>query len=117
MNQAITFYRSIKSLILRMFNPIFKFVKSYTDLLYLKFYGVETERGYVTLKGYPIIQRSEGAKIILGKNVTLVSKSKYNCAGINHKVILAAIRENSILEIKGNFGASGSAIVAMNSII
>ena len=51
MKLLITFYRFIKRLILNTFNPTFKFVKNYTDLIYLRFYGVETELGYVTSKG------------------------------------------------------------------
>jgi acetyltransferase-like isoleucine patch superfamily enzyme len=108
--------KNIKWLINMLYLPIFNRFKKYFDYYYLKYYGVDTELGFVTLSGLPIIHRHKNAKIILGKDVTLVSKSKFNSAGINHPVILASIRENSVLKIHGSFGASGSAIVAMNSI-
>jgi acetyltransferase-like isoleucine patch superfamily enzyme len=93
-----------------------QFIKSYIDFLYLRYYGVETKHGYVILQGLPLIHKHPNAKIIIGKNTILVSKSKYNSAGINHPVILAAIRKNAILNIHGSFSASGTSIVAMNHI-
>ena len=85
--------------------------------MYLSYYGVDTKLGYVELNGFPIIHKHKNGRIVIGKGTTLVSKSKCNSAGINHPMILASLREDSELTIQGNFGASGSAIVAMNSII
>jgi acetyltransferase-like isoleucine patch superfamily enzyme len=109
---------------LRFINKVFnffyrrprKFLKPFFDYLYLSYYGVETKLGYVELLGLPIIHRQKNARIIIGAKTTLVSKSRYNAAGINHPVILAATRENAVLNIHGSFGASGSAIVAMESV-
>lgn len=108
--------RTIKWVLNRIFKPFYAHIKVYFDYYYLSYYGVETEIGYVSLQGLPIIHKHRNARIILGKGIVLVSNSKYNSAGINHPVILAAIRENAELRIHGAFGASGSAIVAMNSI-
>ncbi len=85
------------------------------DYLYLKYYGVDTKYGYVQLFGLPIISKCKGSKIILGKGCSLVSKSKYNQAGINHPVILATLTPMAIIDI-GAVGISGSSICAVKKI-
>lgn len=85
------------------------------DFLYLTSHGVDTQFGYVKLMGLPIISKCKGSKIILGKGCTLVSKSKYNIAGINHPVILATLSPTAIINI-GKVGISGSSICAMKEI-
>ncbi len=62
------------------------------DYEYLISQGVETEYGNVFLGGKPIIHKHPNSKIIIGKNVTLLSDTKYNFAGINHPVILATVQ-------------------------
>ncbi|MHA6249236.1 acyltransferase [Pontibacter sp. CAU 1760] len=97
---------------------LFKFILNpsiVVDYIYLKFHGVDTKLGYVKLMGWPIIQKAKGSKIILHKGVTLVSKSKYNIAGINHPVIIATLAENAIIEI-GAVGISGSTLCAVEGI-
>jgi acetyltransferase-like isoleucine patch superfamily enzyme len=86
------------------------------DFLYLRYYGVETEFGYVKLLGFPIIYRSPGSRIILGKNVTLVSALKYNIAGINHPVILATLTDCATIKIGDGSGCSGSVLCAVKEI-
>jgi len=86
--------------------------KKLFDYAFLKFNGVDTKYGYVNLIGLPIIQKNQKSSIKIGPNVTLVSKSMGNIAGINHPVILSTLRENSFINIEGPFGASGSAIIA-----
>ena len=85
------------------------------DYLFLRFYGVKTEFGYVKLYGFPIISKCKGSTIIIGKGCSLISKSKYNLAGINHPVILATLSAGAIIEI-GKVGISGSSICAVKSI-
>jgi len=106
----------LKGLLWGIINPVRTYLNKYFDYVYLISKGVETELGYVELKGLPIIHKHKDARIIIGKGTTLISKSKYNSAGINHPVILASLREGAILKIDGSFGASGSAIVAMDRI-
>jgi acetyltransferase-like isoleucine patch superfamily enzyme len=89
--------------------------KMIIDFLYLKAHGVETRYSYVVLKGFPIINKFKGSRIILGKGCTLVSKSKYNFAGINHPVILATLSSKAIIKI-GKVGISGSSICAAKEI-
>jgi acetyltransferase-like isoleucine patch superfamily enzyme len=70
----------------------------------------------VRLFGLPIIYRHGGASIVLGDNIILSSSTRFNLAGINHRVILAADRENSNITIGSNTGISGAVIHARNSI-
>lgn len=91
--------------------------KKKADFEYLLSQGVETEFGYVYLGGKPIIKKHPDSRIILGKNITLLSDSEYNCAGINHPVILATLSKNSIIEIKDGSGLSGTSVVSQSSII
>lgn len=82
------------------------------DYEYLLAHGVETEPGFVTLHGRPIIHKHPDAQIILGKDVTIISESEYNDAGINHPTILAATEPGAKIIIHDGVGMSGSSIVA-----
>lgn len=108
--------KTVKRLLFFFVNPVRNTVRKYFHYIYLRYYGVETKYGYVTLMGLPIIHKATGARIIIGPGTILISKSKYNSAGINHPVILGAVRKDAVLHIHGGLGASGSAIVAMKSI-
>lgn len=90
--------------------------KQQADYDYLRSRGVETELGYVYLVGNPMIERGEGARIIIGKGVILVSESTYNTAGINHPVILSAEGPNSVIRIEDGVGISGASIVTCSEI-
>lgn len=83
---------------------------------YLKSHGVETELGNVELIGKPIIKCVNGGRIIIGKDVTLVSDSTYNVAGINHPVILVADGPESVIRISDGVGISGASIVTCSTI-
>jgi acetyltransferase-like isoleucine patch superfamily enzyme len=83
---------------------------------YLRYFGVETQIGYVRLIGLPIIKRAAETRIILGKGVTLVSKSEGNAAGINHPVILATLAEGAVIQIEDGCGLSGSSICAVRGV-
>jgi acetyltransferase-like isoleucine patch superfamily enzyme len=86
-----------------------------TDYLFLRYHGVETRIGYVKLLGWPIIHKAKGSRIILHNGVTLVSRSKYNVAGINHPVIIATLAEGAKIEI-GRSGLSGASICAVEGV-
>ena len=85
--------------------------KAQADYDYLRRRGVETELGYVRLVGLPDIERAEGARIIIGKGVTLVSEATANSAGVNHPVILSAEGPGSVIKIGDGVGMSGASIV------
>jgi acetyltransferase-like isoleucine patch superfamily enzyme len=90
--------------------------KKVLDYIYLKSCGVETKYGYVTLIGRPIIKKFPGSRIILGKDVLLISKTAVNVAGINHPVILATQSESAKIEFMNNSGASGVSVVAVKGV-
>lgn len=94
-----------------------KYVTQTVDFIYLRYYGVETSFGFVKLLGFPIIKRVAGSRIVIGKNVTIVSSIKYNVAGINHKTVLATLSSSAYIEIGEGSGASGSVLCAYSSII
>lgn len=90
--------------------------KQQADYDYLRSRGVETELGYVTLVGKPAIERAPGARIIMGKGVTLVSESTANTAGINHPVIISAEGPGSVIKIGDGVGMSGTSVVTCSEI-
>lgn len=91
--------------------------KIQADYDYLLKHGVETELGYVTLYGNPIIVKKEGSVIRMGKGVVLVSNSSANTAGINHPVIIATYSEKAEIVIGDNVGMSGTSINCVDSCI
>lgn len=95
---------------------VFTWLKRFIDYTYLKSCGVETEFGYVTLIGRPIIKKYPGSRIILGKDVLLISKTAVNVAGVNHPVILATLSNSAKIEFLNNSGASGASIVAVKGV-
>ena len=99
----------VTSLLYRFFQKIFHFT-------YLRYFGVETEFGNVTLVGMPIINRYKKSRIIIGKGVTLVSNSHGNIAGINHPVILATLAEGAVIRIGDRVGISGSSVCAVRGV-
>ena len=84
--------------------------KKQEDYDYLKSHGVDTEYGYVTLHGKPIIYKEPGSVIRMGKNVVLTSDSETNMAGINHPVIIATYSKNAEVILEDNVGMSGVSI-------
>jgi len=93
----------------------YTFLQQLFHFTYLRYFGVETEFGNVTLVGLPIIKKHKNSKIVLGKGVTLVSSSHGNVAGINHPVILATLAEGANIHLEG-CGISGFSICAVKSI-
>lgn len=91
--------------------------KKRRDYEYLIAHGVETEYGYVTLQGLPIISKAPDSHIIIGKGVTLVSDSNYNIAGINHPCILSTTRKGAIINIGEGSGLSGATISCAKKVI
>ncbi|HEY0653542.1 MAG TPA: DapH/DapD/GlmU-related protein [Chryseosolibacter sp.] len=99
-----------------MLDRLFYHPKSVLTYVYLRLHGVDTSYGFVRLMGFPIIQKCKGSTISLGRGCTLISHSKYNCAGINHPVVLATLTPEARILI-GRVGISGSAICAVKKIV
>ena len=90
--------------------------KMLEDYEYLRSCGVDTELGYVTLYGKPIIMKAPNSTIKIGKDVLLISDSVYNSAGVNHPVILSTEKEGAEIILGDGTGFSGTSIVAFSSI-
>jgi acetyltransferase-like isoleucine patch superfamily enzyme len=98
-------------------NPLYRFFQKLFHYHYLRYFGVDTKFGYVTLTGLPIIKRCAGSKIKIEKGVALVSKSEGNEAGINHPVILATMTPGASIHIKQGCGLSGSSVCSAKSVV
>lgn len=90
--------------------------KQIADYKFLISNGVETELGYVTLFGEPIISKINNSRIVMGKGVVIISDSKYNRSGINHPTIIATEAAGAEIIIGDGVGMSGSSIVAVERI-
>ncbi|WP_432459146.1 acyltransferase [Agarivorans sp. QJM3NY_25] len=86
------------------------------DYLYLRCHGVETSYGYCRLVGFPVISRVKGSAIIIEDNVTVVSKTKGNIAGVNNRSIIATIAHGATITLKNGSGISGAKMVSAISI-
>lgn len=84
--------------------------KQQEDYDFLKSHGVDTELGFVTLHGRPIIHKEPGSVIRMGKGVVLVSDSAINMAGINHPVIIATYSKDAEIVLEDHVGMSGVSI-------
>ena len=83
--------------------------------IYLKIKGVETGEA-VVIYGLPRVNIVSGARIIIGNNVALCSTSDGNPLGVNHRIILSAIRSESEIVIGNDTGISGTTIAAAKSV-
>ncbi|HPL68507.1 MAG TPA: hypothetical protein PLG94_18365 [Smithellaceae bacterium] len=88
----------------------------YIDYNYLRYHGVDLAFGSVKLVGFPIIKKARHSSIIIGSDVTLISHSRGNPAGINHQVILSTLQEGAKISIGNGCGFSGSSLCAATSI-
>ena len=90
--------------------------KQVLDYNFLVSKGVETELGYVTLYGEPLISKVANSRIVMGKGVVIISDSQYNRSGINHPAIIATEAPGAEIIIGDGVGMSGSSIVAVERI-
>lgn len=68
------------------------------------------------LKGTPVIINKKGAKMHIGKNVTIKSSFLSNLIGLYSRTIIVTRTENSQIIIGNNVGISGATIYARKSI-
>lgn len=71
----------------------------------------------VFIFGFPIISIIKGAKVVFGKNITLISASYFSEPGINHPVIIRLLKKESSLKLGDNIGISGGGICVENRVI
>ncbi|EMK3322732.1 hypothetical protein V8035_001078 [Vibrio vulnificus] len=92
------------------------FLKNIITYFFLKYHKVDFNYGKVSLIGFPIIKKHPGSKIIIEDNVTIVSKTKGNIAGVNNKSLIATVTHGAKIELKYNSGLSGAKIVSASCI-
>lgn len=68
------------------------------------------------LKGIPVIFNREGAKLKIGKNVTLKSSFFSNLVGLYSRTIIVTRVPEAVIEIGDNVGISGATIYARKGI-
>jgi acetyltransferase-like isoleucine patch superfamily enzyme len=113
-------YRGFRK-IYRIFFPAFSHQellqrKQLEDYKFLINKGVETELGYVTLYGEPLILKVKNSRIVMGKGVVIISESLYNRSGINHPTVIATEAPGAEIIIGDGVGMSGASIVAVERI-
>lgn len=67
------------------------------------------------ISGFPIFSQCKNSKIVIGNNVVLHSKRKYNTL-ITNKIGISTIEPGAIVELKDNCGLSGCKIVCANKV-
>jgi len=87
----------------RIFSPLLLFARKVTCGKGVRIYGV------------PHISRACGAKIALGDHVCLRSRTASNVL-LTRRCVLAATRDEAVLEIGNNVGISGATLVASTGI-
>lgn len=68
------------------------------------------------LKGTPIIFNKDGAKLIIGENVTIKSSFLSNLVGLYSRTIIVTRSHGAKIEIGDNVGISGATIYARKKI-
>jgi acetyltransferase-like isoleucine patch superfamily enzyme len=77
--------------------------------------GVPWGKGW-RFYGAPIIQRHRRSRMGFGPGLQLRSSTRSNPLGINHRVLLATIKEGAVLEVGQDFGMSGGSICAAERV-
>ena len=80
----------------------------------IRLLNIKIGSGFVCF-GNMFIRKAKDSKITIGDNFVVNNKTKYNCAGILHKSIIAALDGGNIF-IGNNVGISGATIVSYNKI-
>lgn len=70
----------------------------------------------MSLKGTPLIYNKRGARIKIGKNVTIKSSFLSNLVGLYSRTIIVTRAQGAAIEIGDNVGISGATIYARKGI-
>jgi acetyltransferase-like isoleucine patch superfamily enzyme len=71
---------------------------------------------HIDLKGIPYIIKHPKSTFKIGKNCTIINKSRFNIAGISHPSVLATATSSAKLIIGNYTGLSGNFICCVNKI-
>ena len=66
--------------------------------------------------GLPIIQRTPGSTIVLGKRVVLCSHPEFTALGVSRPVILRTLDANASIVVGDDVGMSGTVVCAATSV-
>lgn len=81
----------------------------------MKITGVEYGKN-LRLKGMPVIFNKRGARLKLGRNVTIKSSFFSNLVGLYSRTIIVTRAPGAVIEIGNNVGISGATIYAREGI-
>lgn len=84
------------------------------DMLPMKWKGVRMGRGCF-IDGKPYVRMARGSRIVLGEDVTLVSRMHHNPL-VRHRMIMNALTPSAVIELGDHVGVSGSSLVCCNRI-
>lgn len=82
--------------------------------MYYRFTGIKIGKNSF-ISGFPWFYRKKGGSIILGNNVTIHSKRKYNTL-ITNPASISVITPEAVVELKDHSGISGCKIVCSNRV-
>lgn len=71
----------------------------------------------VSIFGFPIVSLAKSSRIIIGKNLVLISHSYFSAPGVNHPVIIRTLKPGARLAIGDNVGISGGAICVAQEVL
>lgn len=83
--------------------------------LIMKITGVEYGKN-LQLKGIPVIFNKHGARLKLGRNITIKSSFLSNLIGLYSRTIIVTRAPGAVIEIGDNTGISGATIYARKGI-
>lgn len=77
--------------------------------------GVELAASTV-MYGRPIVERTDGATIVIGQRVVLCSSSRHTALGVNHPVVIRTLAPHAQIIIGDDVGISGASICAAGEV-
>jgi acetyltransferase-like isoleucine patch superfamily enzyme len=67
--------------------------------------------------GWPIVSFAPGSRVSLGRDLRLISDSRFSEPGVNHPVVLRTVAPGAVLVIGDHVGMSGCTVCAARSVI
>ena len=112
-----------RRLVQRIFRKIFRlpvtcfsnFLDRFSTPIWLKIHGLEWGPG-CRFAGLPSINIVPGARIILGKKVSILSRFNSNPRGVPNPSILSAMKPGAVIQIGDNSGMSGVSIISRERV-
>jgi len=107
---------TVVSFAIRVLERFARFITAMCGHLVMRASGAQLGSN-LRLYGIPIVSRSRGAAICIGDRVVLCSDSRYTALGVNHPVILRAMRPGATIVVGNDVGMSGATLCAMTRVI